>query len=130
MKNINDVLKNMEYFRSLHGAEESLIQDAEYSLNLKFSNEYKEYLREYALASANGHELTGLCKSKRLNVVHVTKEEKENNFMIPNDFYVVERLDIDNIIIWQNEKGYIYESTKENKPKKINNSLIEYLINV
>lgn len=128
MKRIIKVLNELEDFCSLPGVNDFEITDAESRLKLNFSKEYKDYLKEYALVSGDGHELTGICKSKRLNVVDVTIEEKKKNNLIPKDFYVVEKLDIDNIIIWQNEKGLIFESIDGREHKLIYSSLTDYLL--
>ena len=100
---------------------------AEKELNLKFSDEYKEYLLNYGVASYCGHELTGLCDFQRLNVVNVTLEERNYNSLIPLEWYVVERANIDGIVIWQNVSGEIYLSRPYQEAVKIAESLEEYV---
>ncbi|WP_251393073.1 hypothetical protein [Mediterraneibacter agrestimuris] len=41
--------------------------------------------------------------------------------------YVVECLDIDDVVIWKNQKGEIYQTVPTNKVKLISNSIAEYL---
>ena len=43
--------------------------------------------------------------------------------------YVVENLGIDGILILQNERGEVFEISPNTKPKKIYNSLADYLLN-
>ena len=45
-----------------------------YSRRIRFAAEYHEYLERIGLASVEEHELTGLTKDIRLDVVAVTKE--------------------------------------------------------
>lgn len=103
------------------------IHQAETALNVKFAGEYAEYIEKYGIAIFDGHELTGLCDGKRLDVVQITKEQRELNPFVPDDWYVVECLDIDGIIIWQNRKGEIYQTVPTNKARLISNSIAEYL---
>ena len=41
--------------------------------------------------------------------------------------YVVECLDIDDVVNWKNQKGEIYQTVPTNKVKLISNSIAEYL---
>lgn len=75
----------------------------------------------------NGHVLTGVVDSKRLNVVSMTKTEWEYNPQVPHTMYVIENAGIDGIIIWQDEAGTIYQSMPYKQPKKIAASLAEYV---
>lgn len=104
------------------------IDYAERELNLKFSNEYKLYLLKYGCIEFYGVELTGIIDSKRLNVIDVTKKERLYNPNIPNNMYVIENAAINGIIIWQDDKGYIYKTQYTSNTIKIFNSLSEYLI--
>ena len=54
--------------------QEEEIQQAEEELCIRFAAEYHEYLERIGLASVEEHELTGLTKDIRLDVVAVTKE--------------------------------------------------------
>lgn len=46
-----------------------------------------------------GHELTGICDMKRLDVVRNTFNQRELNLFVPKDWYVIETLDIDRVVI-------------------------------
>ena len=103
------------------------IKKAEKMLKVVFAREYVEYVHEYGFVTYHGHELTGLCQSKRLNVVNVTIEERENNPDVPHNLYVIEQTHIDDIVIWQDESGMIFQTARQGKPRKIEKSLKEYL---
>lgn len=46
----------------------------------------------------------------------------------PTDtMYVIENTGVDGIMIWQDTKGKIYQTKPESKPKKIVDSLAEYI---
>lgn len=102
------------------------VDDAENRLGLKFAEEYREYIKEFGFVCYDGHELTGVCKAKRLNVVNVTEKEREYVKNVPTDAYVIEQTHIDGIVIWQTTDGDVYQS-QGNSFKKINNSLAEYV---
>lgn len=121
-----DLLMEKDDFCFLGPVKESKILDAEKRLGIKFSNEYIEIIKEYGVFSCSGHEFTGICKSKRLNVVDVTLAQRENN---PNvtDLYVIELANIDDIVIWQSSEGVVYLTKGISKPVKICESIIEYL---
>ena len=120
-------MEQLEYFCSLKGTTEEKIVSAENALGVTFSEEYRSYLKQYALASMNGHELTGIVDSKRLNVVDVTFKNRKINPDISQDLYVVEELHIDDVVVWQNECGQIYQTIGASKPVKIYDSFMEYI---
>ena len=109
-----------------NGVDPKTIKVAEQSLELSFSKEYGDYLREFGIAAVNGRELTGLTPSKRLNVVFVTQEERQYH-TVPNDWYVVEQLHIDGVVVWQSTNGEVYQSLPGQLPTKLCNSLLEYI---
>ena len=127
--NILEIVKNLKDLRSLGGANETQILEAESLVGIKFADEFKEYAKEYGAISAYGLELCGVCHSKRLDAASVTLEDRELNKNFPNDMYVVENLGIDGILILQNERGEVFEISPNTKPKKIYNSLADYLLN-
>ena len=120
-------LRSFKDLASLKAAQEPEILQSEKQLALKFATEYREYTSEFGAVAVNGHELTGVVASKRLNVVSATKAEWAINPQVPNTMYVIENAGIDGIIIWQDEAGTIYQSAPNTKPKKIAASLAEYV---
>ena len=125
--NIISVLKEQIEFVSLDGVDFQNIQDAEQTLGLRFSQEYREYVKEFGAASFQGHELTGICGIPYLNVVDVTIMGKKLMPRIEPSWYVIEEAHIDGIIIWQNELGHVYQTSPSGVPIKIANSLLEYI---
>lgn len=103
------------------------IYRAEKDLDVIFSEEYTNYISEFGVAIFDSHELTGICDGKRLDVVSITKEQRKYNSFVPNDLYVIECLDIDGIVIWQNTKGEIYQSIPNGKMMKVSNNIAEYI---
>lgn len=123
---VTEIIKEKKGFCHMNPIKEEEIKKAEKELGTIFSDEYKEILSEYGVISCFGHEITGICKFKRLNVVDVTLKERQNNSNVEN-LYVLEKTNIDDIIIWQDSKGYVYQTKASGKPIKICNSIIEYL---
>ncbi|MCQ2548570.1 MAG: SMI1/KNR4 family protein [Lachnospiraceae bacterium] len=120
-------LKSKEDFVCMEGASEEQIKEAERELGLTFSEDYKEYLAMFGAACANGHEFTGIIKSQRLNVVDVTKNARDNNVFVPEDLYVLEEMNLDRIIIWQNYKGELFQTIGTSEPEKLDCSFDEFL---
>ncbi len=124
---IIDVINNIECINKPKAASEQAIIQAEIELSLSFSEEYKKYLSNKGFMVYDGHELTGICKAKRLNVVDVTKTEKQITHDIPDNWYVIEQVNIDGIVIWQSTEGVIYQTSPNAEPIKICNSFAEYI---
>ena len=127
MSDFVKLLNSKPDFFMLSAATEEQIIQAERELDLKFSEEYREYLSTFGVVSIFGHEFTGICKSPRLNVVDVTISERQRNPLVPLEYYVVEQANIDRIVIWQSQTGEIYQSAKNTAPVKLFQSLCEYL---
>lgn len=127
MKAFVELLFEMPDFEAGKGCTETEIQNAEGLLHLHFAKEFKDYLKRYGIASAEGHEFTGIINSKRLNVVDVTKRHTELNTN-RKGLYVVEDLAIDKIIIWQDAKGVVYQTVGKSDPAVVYKSLSEYLM--
>ena len=126
MSIFTDLLRESNDFRCFKPSNKSEIVKAENELQLKFSEEYKEYVLTCGAAIGSGHEFTGLTTSKRLNVVSVTQEERQY-YTVPSDWYVVEQLHIEGVVIWQSSNGEIYQSFPGREPIKLCNSLFEYI---
>lgn len=128
MSELIETMKKYEDFVDMaKGASQSEIEEAEKELGVTFSEEYKNYTKEAGSASANGHELTGVVESKRLNVISATKDAKLKNENIPSNLYVVEAIGVDGIIAWQDSFGVVYESGYKSDVKKVAESLAEYV---
>ena len=127
MENLINVLKSYEDFVSMQGASKEEIQKAEYQLSLSFAKDYADYLAEFGVACSNGHELTGITKSKRLSVIDVTLNDKKRNPSVPVSLYVVEDTGIDKTLIWQNKKGKLFQTICINAPISLKETLADYI---
>lgn len=126
---MNDIIKTLKYapdFIGGRGRSDKEIESAEKELGINFASDYKTYLKEIGLACFDGHELTGICEDLRLDVVHVTKDQWENNPEAKN-YYVIEEANIDGIVIWQDFSGKIYMTEGNLELKLIADSLIDYI---
>jgi len=129
MNSFTKQLKEQPDLYFLNPTSEEEVKNAEEELGLRFAKDYKQYLLEFGLASADGHEFTGFAKSPRLNVIQATKALRGENINIPSDLYLVEDLQIDSILIWQSSSGDIYQTVRNGNPEKIAGSLAEYFEN-
>lgn len=127
MTSIVNKLRTLPAFCSLTGVSMEQIADAEKALALRFADDYREYLLSFGSASSDGHEFTGICNSKRLNVVDVTLAEKSITPGIPNDWYVLEEAGFDGIVIWQSSTGEVYQTQPGKGTIKIAGSICDYL---
>lgn len=127
MKSLVDIMKTKENVYHLNGAGEDEIKQAEDELALSFAQDYRDYLKSYSLLSYDSHELTGICDSKRLNVVDSTIREKSENAYIPDDMYLLEQVGVENSTIWQNSDGFVFEVLYQQEPRQIASSLIDYV---
>lgn len=127
MKKLTDIIKEYEDFTAVGGASNEQIKEAEEELGLKFSKEYKEFLKEYGAACANGHEFFGLCESKRLNIIDATLKAKKKNKSISDELYLIEDVGIDKILTWQNADGKLFQSVGKGNPEPLKMHLAEYV---
>lgn len=99
MNNIVGSTNKLPNLYTLKGISDQEIINTEKELNLSFSNKYKHYLKEFGIASFDGHEWTGICKSNRLNVIQVTKLEMIKNPLVPKGLYVIEQTTIEDVVV-------------------------------
>ena len=113
----------------VHGkpATPKMIEDAEKTLSVYFAEDYKQYVKEFGVATFEGHNLTGISPGYRLDVTVMTNDLREIYPFVPKDCYVIEDAYIDGIVIWQSQIGAIYQATPDSDPIKIANSLAEYI---
>ena len=127
MSRIISVVNRLQGLKTFTPATESDVNNIRIDLHMELSNEYKEYLKTFCAILAEDVELTGFAKSKNRNVVQVTKREWDLNPSFKGKMYVVETVGIDGLIIWQDSKGTIFESSPGSSAKQIADSLAEYL---
>lgn len=129
MDGIIETLKNAPEYIGGAGRLNTEIENAEKQLGNEFAPDYKCYLKEIGLACFDGHELTGICKDTRLNVVDVTVAQRKQ-YPEACSWYVIEETNIDGIVIWQSPTGAIYKTTLGIKAQKICDSMTEYIKNI
>lgn len=127
MNEISNAMKDLPDFFGLSGASEDQIASAERQLQTRFAEDYRKYLAACAVASVNGHELTGICASARLNVVSVTQEMVSQHPGALPGWYVIEQANIDGIVIWQAPDGTVYQTQPNTEAMQISNGLLAYI---
>lgn len=126
MGNIVGVLKSTPDYIGSTGRTDDEIRNAEKLVGVEFASDYRCYLKEIGLACFGGHELTGICKPARLNVVDATIALRAL-YAEAHAWYVIEETNIDGIVIWQTSTGDIYKTAPGIKARKVFNSLSEYV---
>ena len=122
------IINSIDGLLKLHGASDGQIIEAEKALGLKFSTEYKLYLKEFGCISFASHELMGLNASKRLSVVDVTNfERKCKKQLLPSNAYVLEIVNDGDSIIIQNESGEVFEVYDAGECRKGFESFADYV---
>ena len=121
---IIEKLPEMQY--SFPASEEDIIK-AEKELNVVFADEYKKYLLTFGAVQSDIIAISGIIDDEDYNVVNLTKRLKLSYKNIPADFYVIEDVGVDGLVIWQSVDGTIYQSIPTSKPVKIFASLSEFL---
>lgn len=127
MTDLLAVMRSKSGFVSLVGASEDQISAAESRLGVVFAQDYRQYLIEFGVASFVEHELTGICASPRLNVVDVTEGERGKCSDALSDWYVIEKLDIDDVSVWQSGTGQVFQMQPSLGPLLIADSLLDYI---
>ena len=125
--NIVEYLSSLPKMRNTGKVSELEVTIAENELNLSFSEEYREILKNLGAVRVCGHEINGFTKSPSLNVIEMTKSARQNE-KIPSDLYVFECLGIDDVLMLQNSEGKVFECIGT-KITPIANSIQEYLKN-
>ena len=130
MSGIIDAIERLHDLRHLEPASKEQIHEAEKRIGIKFDAEYKEYLVNYGAISSRELEMTGISTSKRMNVADVTLVERESNYNIPDDTYVVENIGIDGAMMLQSKDGEVFIIQPGTKPQKKYSSLSEFINDV
>ena len=127
MIDIVESLKKKETLFTLEGVSAQQIEAAENELSLRFAEDYVQYVSAFGIASYDNHELTGICQAERLNVVAVTKKNRGILPELNKDWYVVEQMNMDGVIICQDSTGAVFQTSPGNDPVRVCNSLTEYI---
>lgn len=126
MTDIVELIKTKPDLYVMQGASDEEINQAAQLLKLRFASDYHKYVAAFGAASFDGHELTGICNSKRLSVVDVTIKERSTT-EVPEDWYVLEQANFDGIVIWQSSSGDVYQTGPGQKQLRLSKSLAAYI---
>lgn len=127
MSKLIEAMKEKKNYHGLNGVSNQEIDLAQVKLGVSFSDDYKDYTASVGIASFDGHELTGVCSSPRLDVVKATEKCRKLIPGIKPTWYVLEELNIDQITIWQDTDGAIYRVSPHAEPVKIAQGIGEYI---
>ena len=125
---VADIIRELPDLITGKGVSDEEINKAEEELGLVFASDYRAYLKEFGAIMYDGRSLTGISKSKQLDVVDVTKTQRQYNAEVPKNYYVIEELDVDGIVIWQSDKGEIYRTSLNSGITKVGDSLTEFIM--
>ena len=126
MKGIVEKIKKIDKLYHAKGCTTSQLKEAQSELGLEFPEEFIDYVKEYGAISFYGTEWTGLNVDAYLNVVEVTKQERELNSTFPANCIVLENQAIDGLITAVNENGNVF-IIQYDKKTPLCNSISEYL---
>lgn len=126
MSSIIEKINKIEKLYHAQGCTFKQIKEAQAELGITFPEDYMDIVKEYGAISFYGTEWTGLNVDDYLNVVSVTKQEREMNSSFPLDCFVLENQGIDGLIVICNEAGEVY-SLQYSKIEKIHDSIAGYL---
>ena len=126
MKNIKIIIDSInDCYKGKKATKDDIIK-AESKLELSFSSSYKIYLEEYGNISFDDVELAGLTKDKSNNVIDLTNRLRKIDNKIEKEFYVIENVGIDKIMMISNVKDEIFLYKNGKKIKKYN-SFVDYI---
>lgn len=108
-------------------ATKELIEFEQNQLGTNFSKDYIEYISNLGIIAFDGKELTGISPDYRLDVMKATLKARDIYTKIGNEFYVLEFLDINGLIVLQKESGEVFLCDMACNLKKICDSLSEYI---
>lgn len=113
----------------IHGkcTDKNEVIQAEEELGLKFADDYRSYIMRFGCMAIGSREFTGISRQENYSVISTTYAQKQYNKNIPENWYVIEQLNIDGIVIWQSSDGEIFQTCPNLPPVKIANSLSEYI---
>lgn len=110
------------------GCSDEQVKEAEKTLKIIFPKEFVAYVKEYGAISFFATEWTGLNVGERINVVDVTKKERELNSAFPKDCFVLENQAIDGIITIVDSEGKVF-ALQHDKKVLLCDTILEYLKN-
>ncbi len=126
MADIVTMMKGIPDLFGMQGCTDEQIAEAEKELEMKFPQEYIDYVKEYGCMDFGSTEWTGLNVEGRLNTVTATRQERSVNPDFPKGYFVLEDTGIDARKIVVDEKGKVFVLQYE-KMTALCDSILEYL---
>ena len=126
MNELINLIKSLPNLKFSGGVSQAAIEEAQFSLGMRFAKDYSQYLLNFGQMQASGIELTGITDKKLTSVIKVTLEERKRN-TVPANLYVIEDLGIDGIIYAQDSQGLVFELSPGAQPYVIAESLFQYI---
>ncbi len=127
-----EIIKAVNSLHSLFTKEPATadeIEKAEKKLGVKFAEDYKQLLMEFGWVESSEITLNTVSDKIMSNVVKDTEFLRETKLMeIPDNMYAICNFGIDLIFFLQDENGYIYEISPYTELRKINDSLVEFIL--
>lgn len=127
MSQVVDQVRLLNRFRGGGPVPEIDIDAAEKQLGTTFAPDYRACVSAFGRITCFGHELTGIGNAQRLDVVEITKQRRSENQTVPDTWYVIEELHIDDVCAWQSPQGEIYLVHPNAEPSHAADTLLEYL---
>lgn len=127
MSDIISTIIKLPGMESHKPASEEVIKSVEEKLNLKFADDYREYLINFGAVRSEIIAISGITNDPEYGVLELTNKIRLFNTQIPTNFYVIEDVGVDGLVIWQDETGTIYQSLPTKAPMQLYNNLTDYL---
>lgn len=110
-------------------ASDETIEKAEKELNLKFANDYREYVSAFGAIWSEKITVSGIIDGdKDFGVVELTNRLRPlYSPQTPHSFYVIEDVGVDGLVIWQDKNSAIYQSIPGSEPFRIHDNLSGFL---
>jgi hypothetical protein len=125
MMNLKTIFENKKVLFT-GGVDIQAVEQAEIELAFKMPSDYKELLLQYGALAFGGHEIAALGVDGYLNVVELTKKERNLAINQLDNYIVIENLATEGLLIVLDEEGQVYQYQK-NVLEKIYSNIKAYL---
>lgn len=96
---IISIIKELPKMKFSGPVDEEEVSKVENELNLVFAEDYKKYLLNYGFAWSDIIVISGITDDEEYSVVDLTKKLKPIYKNIPSNFYVIEDVGVDGLVI-------------------------------
>ena len=127
MSDIISTIKRLPELESSGPVSNEEICSAEVAAQVKFAEDYRVYLSAFGAVCSSIIAVSGISEDKDYGVVELTNKLRSLYTKVPPNFYVIEDVGVDGLVIWQDEAGVIYQSVPCSQPIKLFDNLSDYL---